>query len=314
MAHQAIVSADGNEDYSTIQAAVDACPIGREELSILYIKNGTYNERVTVPEGKRIHFIGESEKQTIISYGDYARKIHPDGKEFGTFRTSTLTVTADQFCAENLTVANTSGYGAEIGQAVAVMISSDKAVFHHVSMLGNQDTLYTPGSGRQYYKRCYIEGHVDFIFGSAVAVFDECHIHSLRRGYITAASTPEDVALGYVFFDCELTGNERGTVFLGRPWRPHSSVTFVRTKMADHIQGEGWDNWRNPDNERTSRYAEYGCYGPGAQTERRVPWAKTYRATDIPEFLTAHEILKGDDDWDYNAFIQIKHNPLNESV
>ena len=81
---------------------------------------------------------------------------------------------------------------------------------------------------KQYYKDCYIEGTVDFIFGSSTAFFDNCQIHSLGRGYLTAASTPEGRDHGYVLRGCRLTA-EPGVelVMLGRPWRPYAKTVFV---------------------------------------------------------------------------------------
>ncbi|MBW7461731.1 pectin esterase, partial [Paenibacillus sepulcri] len=152
-----------------------------------------------------------------------------------------------------------------------------RAVFRDVCIRGNQDTLYTPGQGRQYYADSYIEGTVDFIFGSATAVFERCEIHSIRRhsGYVTAASTAEEQAYGYVFVNCKLTGTApEHSVSLGRPWRPHAKVAFVRSWMDRHIRPAGWDNWRDPSREKTASFAEFGSTGPGARTESRAAWAK----------------------------------------
>ena len=102
---------------------------------------------------------------------------------------------------------------------------------------------------RHYFENCYVKGDVDFIFGSATAVFNKCEIYSNDRkeevnGYITAASTPEGVKFGYVFIDCKLTSDaEPKSVYLGRPWRDFARTVFINTWMGDHIKDEGWHNW-----------------------------------------------------------------------
>jgi pectinesterase len=143
-------------------------------------------------------------------------------------------VGANDFHAENISFENSFGQGA---QAVALLVEADRAVFRNCRFLGWQDTLYAK-SGRQYYKDCYIEGHVDFIFGAATAVFENCHIHSKGDGYLTAHmrfSTSEPT--GFVFRNCKLTAaNTNKGVFLGRPWRPYARVVFIDTEMDRHIR------------------------------------------------------------------------------
>lgn len=308
------VAKDGTGDFVSIQEAIDAVKPDTDQTAILIIKEGTYHEKIIIPKNKRIHLIGNHREQTVIMYSDYARQIDTSGQEYGTFRTPTVTIDADDFYAENLTIANAAGFGPEIGQALALTSSGDRAIFYRVRLLGNQDTLYTPGSGRQFYKECYIEGHVDYIFGSAMVLFDNCHIHSLREGYITAASTPEDQKYGYLFWNCKLTGTEENVVYLGRPWRPHAHVMFVNTWMDESIKPEGWDNWRNKDNEKTARFTEYGSHGPGTHSDQRVKWAQTRTESELPSLHYATEMVKGVDSWNPNEMISQKHIDLHPQI
>ncbi|MCZ8514209.1 pectinesterase family protein [Paenibacillus filicis] len=202
----------------------------------------------------------------------------------------------NDFRAERLTIANDAGWGEPIGQALAVYASGERTVLEHCRLLGNQDTLYT-AKGRQYYKHCLIEGHVDFIFGAATAVFDRCEIRSLRQGYIAAPSTEERTLFGYVFLDCRLAGTAaEETVYLARPWRRFGQTLFVRTWMGAHIRREGWDNWRDPGNERTARFGEYGSSGAGAHLGLRAPWARLLSAEEAAD-LTPERIFSGPDGW-----------------
>lgn len=154
-------------------------------------------------------------------------------------------------------------------------------------------------------------GRVDFIYGSATAVFDHCEIHSRNGGHITAASTPPDQPYGFVFLHCKLTGDPQPWVSpagtpaspsrqpmadLGRPWRPHASVTYVDCDMGDHIRPAGWNNWRNPTNELTARYAEYRSAGPGTNPAARVKWAHPLTDEQVRNY-TVENILGGADCW-----------------
>lgn len=297
-----VVAADGSGDFTSVQAAIDAVPSFAEERTVIYIKNGVYKEKIDIPSGKLISLIGEDPEKTILTYDDYAQRLGPGGQEIGTSGSYSVRVMADDFYAESLTFENSAGWGNGVGQAVALSVQGDRAVFYNVRILGNQDTLYTPGEGRQYYKDCYIEGNVDFIFGSATAFFDSCQIHSVGGGYITAASTPAGAAYGYVFLNSRLTGNGTADVYLGRPWRPYANVLFVNTWMDRHIRPEGWHNWNDPAREQTARYAEYNSTGPGAGAARRVSWARVGGAEEA-ESITVESVLAGADGWDPRSVI-----------
>lgn len=280
------VSKSGSEGYSSLQEALDSIPQGHSSEVTIRIRPGVYEEKITVrEEAPPILLLGEDPEATIISWSDNAHTHGPDGEPLGTFRSGTLNVFAEGFTAENLTIRNASGPGT--GQAVAAFVDAGQAVFRRVRLLGDQDTLYT-GQGRQYYDNCYIEGDVDYIFGAATALFERCHLHNKRsRGYITAASTPEDAKFGYVFLDCRITGGEGvSEVYLGRPWRDYAHVAFIRTSMDASVIGEGWHNWGQPQREGTSRYEEFASSGPGANPEARVSWSRQLTSEEAAGYRT----------------------------
>src|SRR3954471_13526130 len=196
-----IVAADGSGQYTKVQEAIMAVPEGRPESPVVIrIKPGTYKELIYVQREKRFfRLIGEDAKSTILTYDLHAKMLDKDGKPIGTFRTPSTLIDADDFIAENLTFDNSAG---PVGQALAIRVDGDRAVFRKCRFLGWQDTILL-NRGRQYFDNCYIEGHVDFIFGGATAFFDKCEIRCLRNGYITAASTPKDEPFGFVFRDCK---------------------------------------------------------------------------------------------------------------
>jgi pectinesterase len=290
------VAADGSGQFPTVQAAVDAVPDGNTEPIVIHIKPGTYKDKLTVPSAKRfITFRGDDAKSTVLTNDWNAKHVGPNGREVGTRGSASISVGANDFTAENVTFENTAG---DNGQAVALFANGDRHVYRNCRMLGWQDTLYA-NRGRQYYDACHIEGRVDFIFGDATAVFDKCTIHSKNGGYVTAASTAKEKPWGYVFLDCKLTG-EGKKAELGRPWRPDSAVAFIRCEIGDHIAERGWNNWGKTENEKTARYAEYRCTGPGADRSKRVPWSRELTEEEA-KAATVEAILGGTDKWNPRA-------------
>lgn len=268
------VSADGQGDYRTVQEAINAVPDSTHPAVTIFIRKGVYKEKLTLPTGKApIALIGEDVQQTILTYDDYASKQDAAGKNIGTSGSSSMFIRGSHVRAENITFENSSG---AVGQAVAMWVGGDKVVFRNCRFLGFQDTLYTNGNqARQYFLNCYIEGTVDFIFGSATAVFENCTIFCKKGGYITAASTSQEQPYGYLFLRCKVTGDAADRAFyLGRPWRPYAHVAFINCELPAFIRPEGWHNWGKESNEQTARYVEYGNTGAGAATVGRVNWSK----------------------------------------
>jgi pectinesterase len=294
---RAVVAGDGSGDFPTIQRAVDHVldrPPASVERVVLEIRPGIYRERVKIPQDRpQVTLAGRDAASTLISYDMSAKAAG------GTFFSPIVEVNGAGFEAENISFENTFGTGS---QAVAISVHSDRAIFRNCRFLGWQDTLYAAW-GRQYYRNCYIAGHIDFIFGNAAAVFDNCEIYSRGAGYLTAHSrTSPDQPTGYVFRGCRLTGAPglappagKG-VFLGRPWRAYGRVAFLNCWMGDHIRPEGWDNWDKAENEKTAWFAESGSEGPGADAAGRVPWAQRIGASDAAAFKP-EVFLRGVDGW-----------------
>jgi pectinesterase len=282
--YNSIVAQDGTGDYTTIQDAINHSPAFPYRRVIIHIKNGIYKEKVKIPEcNPSISLIGESKENTIITYDDYFNKINIGRNS--TFYTYTFLVEGDDFIAQNLTIKNAAG---PVGQAVALSLNANRALISNCNILGNQDTLYVTGTdNKQYFKDCYIEGTVDFIFGKATALFENCTLHSLKNSYLTAASTPEGIAYGFVFNNCKLTAEKIATeVYLGRPWRINAKTVFINCEMGNHIHPQGWNNWSKPEAEKTSFYAEYNCTGKGFLPESRVSWSHQLKKSEADQYTT----------------------------
>jgi len=293
-----VVSPDGSGDFKTVQQAVDSIPANNSAPKTIYIRPGTYREKIRITQSL-IHFIAQDPEKTILTYDDFAKKKDATGKDLGTFGSFSVTVRAKGFEAQNITFENPSAPRKLVAQAVALGVDSDRATFRNCRFLANQDTLYA-NSGRQYYYHCLIRGDVDFIFGNATAVFDHCEIQSTGKGYLTAQSrTSTTQPSGYVFADCKLTtlsGVPDASVYLGRPWRPYARVVYLNCEMGPQIQPPGWLKWRPTDANLKAFYAEYNCTGPGADATHRVDWSKQLTQSEAQEFAKEN-FLKGDDDW-----------------
>jgi polygalacturonase len=293
-------SATGTPTFHTLGAALTALPPNGVGRAAILMKNGRYHEKLTV-DRPYVSIVGESRDGTVLSYDAAADTPNPGGGTYGTRGSFTLRVVAPDFRAENLTIENAFDYPANVAkpdsdktklknmQAVALMLDlgSDRATFVNVKITGFQDTLF-PNSGRSYFARCEVWGHVDFIFGAGQAVFDDCDIVSRDRGsktnngYVTAASTDVGQPYGFLFLRSRLK-KERpsmsaNSVTLGRPWHPFAnpraiaSVAFIDCWMDDHIGEHGWDRMSSVDSTGTrvwyepasARFAEHGTKGPGA--------------------------------------------------
>jgi pectinesterase len=270
-----IVARDGTGEFRNVNDAIEVCRAFMEYHKVIFVKKGTYKEKLIIPSWlDNIEILGEDAESTIITYDDHAN-IRMEGTERGmwTFRTYTIKIEGNHITLKNITIENNAP---RLGQAVALHTEGDCLTFIGCRFLGNQDTVYTGKAGtRLYFLRCYIEGTTDFIFGPSTAWFEDCTIKSKVNSYVTAASTPKDIKYGYVFNRCRLIADEAATqVYLGRPWRPYAYTLFMNCELGSHIVPAGWHNWGNKDNEQTARYLEYNNTGAGAPTTNRAAWSR----------------------------------------
>jgi pectinesterase len=280
-----VVAKDGSGNYRTVQQAFNSIPFNNKKPVTVFVKNGTYNEKLHLDSGKAfVSLIGEDKFNTVLTYDDHTGKVSPKGDTINTRTSWSFLVKANNFTARDITFENNAGFTA--GQAVALESDGDRALFDNCRFLGFQDVLFTNNDqSRQYYKSCYIEGTTDFIFGSSTVWFQQCHIHSKKNSHVTAASTPKEHAFGYIFNDCILTGDSTlHGVSLGRPWRPYAAVVYIHCYIGQHIMPQGWANWNNTESFTTARYAEYQNYGPGASINQRVNWSKQLTDQEVKQY------------------------------
>ena len=280
-----VVAQDGSGNFKTVQDAFNAVPDFRKNTTTILIRPGIYKEKLVLAGSKtNVKLVGEDPLKTILTYDDFAARKNKFGEEMGTTGSSSFYIFGDGFSAENITFENAAG---PVGQAVAVRISGDMITFTNCRFLGNQDTLYPHSEkSRQYYKDCYIEGTVDFIFGWSTAFFDHCTIFCKKGGgYVTAASTMQETKHGFIFSECKITGDAaESTFYLGRPWRNYAKTVFLNCYLDKQIKPEGWHNWDKKDAEATVYYAEHGSTGPGANSASRVKWARALTESEAKEY------------------------------
>ena len=310
-----VVDQTGHGDYMKVQDAIDAVPnYSHDKITTILIKAGTYKEAIDIPHTKfRMKIMGQGADKTILTYDRYAEQLWPDNDfKVGTSGSASIYIHSSYVTFEDITFENTAGEGKEIGQAVAVFTDGDFLFFHRCRFIGNQDTLYTYGRfgkeggiKRNYFLDCYIEGTTDFIFGPSIAYFENCHIHSKKNSYVTAASTLQGQKYGYVFKNCKLTADPGiDKCYLGRPWGAYAKTVFLGCELGPHIVADGWHDWEKegkPNTKKNSYYAEYQNVGPGAKGPR-VKWAHTLTAKQAAEYTFEKVMYQAQDGIRWNPF------------
>jgi len=254
----AIVDIQGTGDYTSLQAAIDAMPENRTSPWRIFLKNGTYEELVRIPENKPfVYLTGQDREKVIISYTlhcggpdgpewEYSYN-NPENPAYGTYGSVTIIKSAN-FYAENITFMNRYGVERQNGpQALAVRSDNDRHAFYNCNMLSFQDTWRTSTSGtadRHYVRDCHIEGAVDYIYGAGEVLVENSTLYNVRSGsVIVAPSHKEGTKWGYVFLNCTVDGNTGaadGGQLLGRPWHNWPIAVYVNTTMNIDIAPEGW--------------------------------------------------------------------------
>ncbi|MBU3178676.1 pectin esterase [Clostridium estertheticum] len=308
------VSKDGTGDYKTIKAALDSIPANNSSEKIIFVKNGIYEEQVTISK-PFITIIGESKQNTILTYHTANGDSKPNGGTYGSADCAALTVAANDFNAQNITFENShlKTTGKDV-QASCVYTYGDRLTFTNCNFYSGQDTVcaysYGVNKSRVYFKNCFIQGSVDFIWGGASALFDTCTLNNIRDGGMyTAANTPNGQQFGYAFLNCTLTAkadpnytshtNPRwgtpSTVYLGRTYGDYCHVSYINCTLAAPINPLGWLKMGNDVN-NTALLEESGCKGIGANRSKRVNWSQVLTDRNAAKY-TISNVLSGNDGW-----------------
>lgn len=298
------------------------------EPTTIYLKKGVYRGKFLL-DADDVKLVGADRETTVLSNGDYAKKVHFDGREFNTFRTFTLCTTGERTVIENLTVENFNTEPEKAGQCVALSVNAK--VFHakNVCLKSTQDTLFTApfpddlvirysgltddktyydgfiprkqlymeGESFHWFENCRILGNVDFVFGGARALFENCSLVSLKdkrgAGFVAAPSHSLKQSLGYLFRGCsfENGGAEEASVFLARPWRDFGKCDFIDCTLSSHISPRLFDKWNDTYRDRTARFGYFKLSGLDVDC---VPWARELTPAQASDIINAFEALKRD--------------------
>ncbi|XP_045807752.1 probable pectinesterase 53 isoform X2 [Trifolium pratense] len=290
------VSQNGAADFKSITEAINSIPPYNTRRVILLIAPGVYREKIVIPKTLPfITFLGDSRDRPTITGNDTASVAGNDGALLRTFNSATVAVNASYFVAINIKFENTAyvPIGSEVDQAVALRISGTKAAFYNCSFYGVQDTLYDH-KGLHYFKNCFIQGSVDFIFGYGRSLYEGCTINSITKNMtsITAQKrSSSSLDSGFSFKNSTVTGS--GRVYLGRPWGDYSRVVFSYTFMDKIVLPKGWKDWEDQKHYLNVYYGEYKCSGPGSNFTGRVPWARLLTDEEAQPFIGIH-FIEGD--------------------
>ncbi|CAN8234198.1 unnamed protein product [Cochlearia groenlandica] len=272
-----VVDLNGGGNFTTVQSAVDAVPELSSSTTLIIINPGIYREKVLVNKNKmNLVLQGGGYQRTSIEWSDTAELAG------GTEKSYTFGVYGSNFIANGISFkynAPEPQPGVNGSMAVAMSVSGDKAAFYRCGFYGFQDTLLDGGLGRHYFRNCFIQGSVDFIYGNGRSIYQDCTIKSVAKasvggitGFITAqGKDSRSERSGFSFVNCTVDGT--GKILLGRAWRVYASVVFSRTYMAGIIAPKGWNDWDNATRDKTVMFGEHRCSGPGAYYRGRVSYS-----------------------------------------
>ncbi|KAL0905252.1 hypothetical protein M5K25_027443 [Dendrobium thyrsiflorum] len=297
-----VVAKDGSGNFTTVGEAVAAAPNNSATRFVIYIKAGGYFENVEVGKNKiNLMFVGDGIGKTVIK----ARRNVVDG--WTTFRSATVAVVGNRFIGRDLTIENSAG--ASKHQAVALRTGSDLSAFYRCSFVAYQDTLYVH-SLRQFYRDCDIYGTIDFIFGDAAVVFQNCNLYARKpdpnQKNIFTAQGREDPNqnTGISIQNCKVSAASdllpvlsQFKTYLGRPWKKYSRTVYLQSFLDSLIDPAGWLEWNGTFALATLYYGEYKNRGPGANTSARVQWPgyRVINSSAEANQFTVSNFIEGDE-------------------
>ncbi|XP_015570382.1 probable pectinesterase 55 [Ricinus communis] len=296
IARKITVDQSGHGDFTAVQKAIDSIPPNNNLWTRIYIKAAIYYEKVVIPQGKSFIILqGESRRRTIIRWEEAGSATE----------SSTLILSAENFVAMDISFQNTYNLvipegpdGKRILWAPAATLYADKASFYRCGFSGVQDTL-TDIQGRHYFKSCYIQGAIDFIWGGGQSVYEKCVINATTgilngtAGFITAQGREnENDSSGFVFLSCKIAAS--GPVYLGRAYRAYSRVIFKMAYMPEAVMPQGWLPWNYTGHEEKITFSEVLCSGPGSDTSRRVKWEKNLTQKELNRLVNINKFINTD--------------------
>jgi pectinesterase len=343
----AVVAQDGSGDFLSVQEAVNAAPDSLDTPYLIFVKNGSYEEQVVIPETKPyLHLIGQDKEQTIIhlklnvggkpdnTEEDFWKcSVHNPDSPVHEYEGAVVVVKAPHFYTENISYINDYGVSAQNGpQALAMKSHADCAAFNNCIFRSFQDTWMTTtkDNERHYVNNCWIEGAVDYLYGGGDVLVENSTFYNVRSGSVIVAPCHENARYGYVIRDCVVDGNEQaadGKLLLGRPWHNSPRALYVNTTMRIPVAPEGWTDMGTIP----GLFAEYGSHdhdgNPLDLTARKTTYSYTSRegekfsgtsrtsiTDDEASDLVYANMIPGNDGWDPRAMMASLPAPASVEV
>ena len=336
----AVVAQDGTGDYTTVQAAIDNAPTGRIAPWLIFVKNGKYEELVTIPENKPfIHLIGQEKGKTVICYWinnggstdigwEYSTN-NPSSKTYG--KQGVVQVNSTDFYTENISYIDSYGVEKQAGpMGLAMSSRNDRQAFNNCEFRSFQDTWYTDvrnSNARQYVNNCLIEGAVDFYYGAGNNYVENSIFRLAREGsVIVAPSHAAGTKWGYVLVNNTIDG-KGGDNKLGRAWQNQPQAVWINTTLKTTIATEGWSEWHiapklfaeyntmdaegNPvdlNNRRTTYKVDEDKLAAGETSP--VTRQAVLSAEEAAKY-TYEAVTTGTDDWNPRKFFEPVDAPAN---
>ncbi|XP_074280828.1 putative pectinesterase/pectinesterase inhibitor 45 [Silene latifolia] len=307
------IAKDGSGNFTTFSDCLKSLPENNNERIFIYVKEGVYEEYVTVSKKLvNITMYGDGSQKTIVT----GNKNFVDGVR--TFETATFAVLGEGFVGIAMGFRNTAG--PEKHQAVALRVQADRSIFLNCRMEAYQDTLYVQ-THRQFYRSCYITGTIDFIFGDAAAIFQNCIIVPRKpldnqQNIITAQGRADNHEnTGIVLQNCKIQPDKdlepvksKIKTYLGRPWKLYSRTIVMESTIEDFVDPAGWMPWEGDFALKTLYYAEFNNNGPGSNVGKRVNWAgyKKSITKKEAESFTVIPFLQGSSWIEENPNVQVR--------
>ncbi len=234
------IAADGSGDFCTVQGALDFVPDGNRTPTTLFLKKGVYREIVAFTNKHAITLVGEDRKASVITYANNAR-LNPLGSPYR--RGMLLAFRCDDFVIANLTLRNTTAPGGSQAEAIILAGSTTaRAIVKDVDLYSLQDTLQI--NGQAYVANCYIEGDVDFMWGTGPVFFENCTARSVSSKRYYTQIRNRATNHGYVYYRCTFDGGPGvADNFLSRiePARfPNSEVVLLDCTLTAAVGATAW--------------------------------------------------------------------------
>ena len=304
------VSADGNGDFNTVQGAMDFVPDHSVQRITIKVRNGLYQEIVYFRNKDNVTLLGENQNKTIVRYANNeVFNPHPanirTNPEPGTFPSRRAAVAVDN--SNGIHIVNMTLHTTAPGQSEGLLITGDRNILSHVTVIGGGDALQA--NGRIYVVDSTIEGTGDSILGRGTLFCERCTIKSTQ--VMMWPRNHKDVH-GNVFKDSTFIGTQEPTTIARAPQNERFSYPFAEVVLLNatlsNIAPEGWGD---ADKRGTVHFWEYNSRnadGSPIDVSKRVPWSrqldKVKDAKLIADYSRPSFVLAG---WEPKLEVKVPH-------